>query len=121
MVVYIVLNSGEFGVIYDLQVFETKGEARAYIRSRANPGDFRLESRNVRAETKIEKPKQYPIKLEDSEQYRMQMASISVAAMGYWKEGDEIHPDYNTPVLHDVAKLYAKYKELKTAATGDKA
>lgn len=55
-------------------------------------------------------------KLEDSEQYRMQMAGISTAALGYWKEGDEIHPDYDTPALRDVAKLYAKYAELFEAA-----
>lgn len=49
------------------------------------------------------------IVLQDNEQYRMQMAGISTASFGYWKEGDEIHPDYDTPSLHDVAALYAKY------------
>ena len=50
--------------------------------------------------------------LQTIEQYRLQMAGISVAAIGYWKEGDEIHPDYDTPALRDVAKLYVKYDEL---------
>ncbi len=53
--------------------------------------------------------------LQDIEQYRMQMAGISTAAIGYWKEGDGIHPDYDTPALRDVAKLYAKYDELYKA------
>lgn len=53
--------------------------------------------------------------LEDIEQYRMQMAGISTAAMGYWKEGDSIHPDYDTPALRDVAKLYSKYDALYKA------
>lgn len=57
-------------------------------------------------------PAQQPQKLEDSEQYRMQMAGISTAAIGYWKEGDPIHPDYDTVALRDVAKLYAKYDAL---------
>ena len=54
--------------------------------------------------------------LQDIEQYRLQMAGISTAAIGYWKEGDGIHPDYDTPALRDVAKLYAKYDALYTAA-----
>ena len=53
--------------------------------------------------------------LEDIEQYRMQMAGISTAAIGYWKEGDGIHPDYDTVALRDVAKLYAKYDALYKA------
>lgn len=50
--------------------------------------------------------------LQDIEQYRLQMAGISTAAIGYWKESDGIHPDYDTLALRDVAKLYAKYDEL---------
>jgi hypothetical protein len=53
-------------------------------------------------------------KLEDIEQYRMQMAGISTAAIGYWKEGDSIDPDYDTTALRDVAKLYARYAALYT-------
>ena len=53
--------------------------------------------------------------LQDSEQYRMQMAAICTAAIGYWKEGDDIHPDYDTLALRDVAKLYAKYDVLYKA------
>lgn len=62
-----------------------------------------------------------PIKLEDIEQYRLQMAGISTAAIGYWKEGDSIHPDHDTPALRDVAKLYAKYHELYCAEKGQPA
>jgi hypothetical protein len=50
--------------------------------------------------------------LQDIEQYRMQMAGISTAAIGYWSEGDSIHPDYDTVPLRDVAALYAKYSAL---------
>jgi hypothetical protein len=50
--------------------------------------------------------------LQDIEQYRLQMAAISTAAIGYWKEGDGILPDYDTPALRDVAKLYSKYEAL---------
>jgi hypothetical protein len=60
-------------------------------------------------------PVQEPV-LQDIEQYRLQTAGISTAALGYWKEGDGIHPDYDTPALRDVAKLYAKYDALYTAA-----
>lgn len=58
---------------------------------------------------------QQPQKLEDSEQYRMQMAGICTAATGYWKVGDSIHPDYDTPALREVAKLHAKYDALYKA------
>ena len=54
--------------------------------------------------------------LENIEQYRMQMAAISTAAIGYWKESDGILPDYDTLALRDVAKLYEKYAKLYTAA-----
>ena len=50
--------------------------------------------------------------LELIEQYRLQMAAISSAAKGYWVEGDNIHPDYVTPALRDVVKLYAKYEAM---------
>ena len=62
-------------------------------------------------EAALAQPEQKPV-LQDIEQYRMQMASISTAAIGYWKEGDGIHPDYDTPALRDVADLYAKYELL---------
>lgn len=63
---------------------------------------------------RLAQPEQEPV-LQDIEQYRMQMASISTAAIGYWKEGDGIHPDYDTPALRDVAMLYAKYDALYKA------
>lgn len=44
--------------------------------------------------------------------YRLQMAGISTAAIGYYKESESIHPDYDTVALHDVAKLYQKYDKL---------
>ena len=62
----------------------------------------------------LAQPEQEPV-LQDIEQYRLQMAGISTAAIGYWKEGDGIHPDYDTIALRDVAKLYAKYDELYRA------
>ena len=61
------------------------------------------------------KPAQQEPVLQDIEQYRLQMAGISTAAIGYWKESDGIHPDYDTVALRDVAKLYAKYDELYKA------
>ena len=39
--------------------------------------------------------------------HQMQLAAISLAARGNWKKGDKISPKYETPALHDVAKLYA--------------
>ena len=57
-------------------------------------------------------PAQQKPVLQEIEQYRLQMAGICTAAIGYWKEGDGIHPDYDTVALRDVAKLYAKYDEL---------
>ena len=62
-----------------------------------------------------EQPAQQEPVLQDIEQYRLQMAGISTAAIGYWKEGDGIFPDYDTIALRDVAKLYAKYDELYRA------
>jgi len=56
-------------------------------------------------------PAQTQVALTDIDQYRMQMAGICTAALGHWKEGDDLHPDYDTPALHDVAALYAKYEE----------
>jgi hypothetical protein len=53
--------------------------------------------------------------LQDIEQYRMQMAGISTASIGYWKDGDSVHPDYDTVALRDVAELYEKYAALYKA------
>lgn len=50
------------------------------------------------------------VQLQDIEQYLLQMAGISTAAIGYWKEDDSILPAYDTPALRDVAKLYANYE-----------
>ena len=56
--------------------------------------------------------------LQDSEQYRMQMAAICTAAIGYWTEYDSISSNYDTLALRDVAKLYAKYDLLYKAQQG---
>jgi hypothetical protein len=53
--------------------------------------------------------------LEDSEQYRLQMAAISTAALGYWTEEEGIKPEYDTVPLRDVARLYAKYAALHSS------
>jgi hypothetical protein len=60
----------------------------------------------------LARPEATSASLDDIEQYRLQMAGICTAAIGYWKEGDSIHPDYDTIALRDVAKLYAKYAAL---------
>lgn len=57
-------------------------------------------------------------KLDSIEQYRLQMAAIGTASFGYWKEGDTIHPDYDTVPLRDVARLYAKYEALHAFHSG---
>ena len=59
--------------------------------------------------------------LEASEKYRMQMVGVCMAAEGRWKESDSIHPDYDTPALREVVKLYAKYAELRAAASAPSA
>ena len=56
--------------------------------------------------------------LQDIEQYRMQMACICNAALGYWKKGDGIYLGYDTQALRDVVKLYEKYDALCQAAHG---
>jgi hypothetical protein len=48
--------------------------------------------------------------LERSERYQIQMAAISTASLGYWQEGDEISPEYDTVALRDTANLYDRYK-----------
>jgi ribosomal 50S subunit-associated protein YjgA (DUF615 family) len=74
-----------------------------------------LERATAMIEQELAKPEQEPVALQSIEQYRMQMSAICTAAIGYWKESDSIHPDYDTLALRDVAKLYAKYAELYTA------
>ena len=49
------------------------------------------------------------------EQHTMQLAAISTAAIGYFKDGDSIHPGYDSTALRDVTKMYAKYAELYAA------
>lgn len=45
------------------------------------------------------------------EKHIMQLAGISTASIGYFKDGDEIHPDYDTVALRDVTSLYDKYHD----------
>jgi len=53
---------------------------------------------------------------------RMKLAGCSTAAIGYWKEGDAIHPDYESTALHDVAALYQrKEKERERAEKAEAA
>ncbi len=61
-----------------------------------------------------------PVVLSDIEQYRLQIAAICTAAIGYWVESDPIHPDYDTVALRDVARLYAKYDKQCQEAAGAK-
>lgn len=59
-------------------------------------------------------PSEVP-ELDRIEQYRIQMAAISSAASGHWKEGEAIHSDYMTIPLRDVARLYQKYAKAQIA------
>lgn len=72
---------------------------------------FSAQQKCWRAWFDTREPRQPPT-LDSSEQYRLQMAAIGTASLGYWKEGDSIHPDYDTVPLRDVARLFAKYDQL---------
>lgn len=50
------------------------------------------------------------------ERLNLILAAISTAALGYWQEGDNIRPEFDTVALRDVAKLYAKYAALSAAS-----
>jgi hypothetical protein len=53
------------------------------------------------------------VNLEDDEQYQLQMAAISLVAMGFWKRDDNnIKPEYDTQTLQDVSELRSKYEDL---------
>jgi len=54
---------------------------------------------------------------EAEERETMRLAGISTASIGYWKEGESIHPDYDTQALRDVAALYGRYVEASKALT----
>ena len=49
---------------------------------------------------------------DELENERQKVAGCSTAAIGYWKEGDSLHPDYECAAIHDVARLYAKVASL---------
>ena len=55
----------------------------------------------------LRKPEKEAEPDDKDEIHQMQLAAISLAARGNWKKGDKISPKYETPALHDVAKLYA--------------
>lgn len=97
------------------QTFNTPDEAIAYLHGYAAAHDkykiMGADPADVGLAIHMEEPL-----LQDIEQYRMQMAGISSAAFGYWKIGDDIHPDYDTTAIRDVANLYTKYDELYKAA-----
>jgi len=44
----------------------------------------------------------------DAERERIRLAACGVAALGYHKDGDNIHPDYESASLSDVHRLTAK-------------
>lgn len=90
-----------------------QAELMAELMNPNNPKNER-EHAAVREIERLQEALAKPV-LQDIEQYRTQMAGISTAAIGYWKEGDGIHPDYDTLALRDVAKLYEKYDELYKA------
>lgn len=45
----------------------------------------------------------------------MQLSAISTASIGYFKDGDDIHKDYDTVALRDVTNLYVRYTEQSQA------
>ena len=91
--------------------YATRAESAAELR-RQHARIAELEAQLAAAQQAVQAAQD----LESIEKYRMQMVGISTAALGYWKEGDAIHPDYDTVALRDVAQLYAKYDALYKAA-----
>ena len=51
-----------------------------------------------------------------TEQEAIKLAAISTAAIGYFKDGDPIQPEYDTVALRDVTALYTKYEALHKQA-----
>jgi hypothetical protein len=74
----------------------------------ASQGHTEWTLNGFRATLEAEKAIPPPVDLNLSEAYRVQMAAISTAAMGFWHEGQGIDPSFDTPVLRDVAKLYQR-------------
>jgi len=52
--------------------------------------------------------------LEENEKFRMHMATISTAALGYCDLSELEGTEFNTPTLRDVVALYEKYEALAT-------
>jgi hypothetical protein len=51
----------------------------------------------------------------DVERERIRLAACGVAALGYHKDGDSIHPDYESASLSDVHQLTAKLKRAEAS------
>lgn len=105
------------GLLFDFGAFLTSQKESMTVGSShpAPPMVQAIEKFAKQRNLSLEEPDVYTwwlCNLQDLEQYRQQMAGISTAALGYWKEGDSIHPEYDTLALRDVAKLYAKYAQL---------
>jgi len=49
------------------------------------------------------------------ENLQMQLVGCSVAALGYFKEGDTLKLEYKSVALDDVTRLYKDYEELLSA------
>lgn len=47
------------------------------------------------------------------ELYQRQMAGVSTAAFGGWREGNVIDPELLTQSIIDVSRLYGKYEDLR--------
>jgi hypothetical protein len=58
-----------------------------------------------------------PEVLEASELYRMRMAGISSASLGYLKDHETVIESYKTPALDDVCELYDAYMQTASALT----
>lgn len=71
---------------------------------------------DLRGCTVLAKEQAKPTDLQEIELYRMQMAAISSAALGYCTADKPILPEYKTLALADVQAIYAKYAALYEAA-----
>jgi hypothetical protein len=47
MTVWVAINCGEFGAIYDMQVFYSHGAAKGYVRRQKNKDSYSIEQRKV--------------------------------------------------------------------------
>lgn len=54
MNVWVVINCGEFGAIFDMQVFQSQGAAKSYVRSKKNADSYTIEKRKVQKMEDVE-------------------------------------------------------------------